>query len=589
MNKRQYEVQKKSLEDEKETIQELKKAYEQARKDCEEKILALQKRSDTQNLQSIIYQKRYQQALKKQLDTICDALETGQFETISDYLIESYENGYTGVMYDLQGQGIPVIAPINQKNVLRAVETDSKISQGLYERMGEDVQHLKKTIRSELSRGIANGSDYGQIAKQIAWGMNSPFNKAYNSAIRIARTEGHRIQQRSALDALHEAKKHGADVVKQWDSTMDGRTRPTHRELDGQIVEIDEKFVIKSTGASATAPGAFGDPAEDCNCRCCLLQRAKWALDEEELDTLKKRAEYFELDKTESFEQFEKKYLDTVKKTEENEDEEVRIDKLEKIRQSGMSKENYEEYLKIINEHKNTDIKRLYADHADKINGVNEGRQGYYQPSTNSLVFSYPKYSEMNKFGTLAHEYGHYFDEKVDFGLSFKEIEAIRDGLGTVAMSFKKIASSSDEFLDAVRKDKELLKSVLTDAVREEFFNNNASSGVQDAVDGLFPKSLIRWGHGEKYYNRKYSTIKNKYYDCSKDLQTVYKSLGLDASSQAKTKVLCRQYEAASEMWANIMSAEVCGGKELEYVKQYLPNSYAALKEIIKRKGDEKK
>ena len=25
-------------------------------------------------------------------------------------------------------------------------------------------------------------------------------------------------------------------------------------------------------------PGGFGDPAEDCNCRCALLQRARWAL-----------------------------------------------------------------------------------------------------------------------------------------------------------------------------------------------------------------------------------------------------------------------------------------------------------------------
>lgn len=32
-------------------------------------------------------------------------------------------------------------------------------------------------------------------------------------------------------------------------------------------------------------PGGFGDPSEDCNCRCCLLQRAKWALSEEEYYT----------------------------------------------------------------------------------------------------------------------------------------------------------------------------------------------------------------------------------------------------------------------------------------------------------------
>ena len=56
-------------------------------------------------------------------------------------------------------------------------------------------------------------------------------------------------------------------------------------------------------------PGAFGDPSEDCNCRCVALTRARWALDEEELATLKERAAFFELDKQDSFEDFKKKYL----------------------------------------------------------------------------------------------------------------------------------------------------------------------------------------------------------------------------------------------------------------------------------------
>lgn len=53
-----------------------------------------------------------------------------------------------------------------------------------------------------------------------------------------------------------------------------------------------------------------GAAAEVCNCRCVLLQRARWALDKAELDTLKERAEYFGLDKTDNFEDFKAKYLD---------------------------------------------------------------------------------------------------------------------------------------------------------------------------------------------------------------------------------------------------------------------------------------
>ena len=90
-------------------------------------------------------------------------------------------------------------------------------------------------------------------------------------------------------------------------STFDGNTRDLHRLLDGQIREIDEPF--EAGGVQVDAPGMFGDPAEDCNCWCCLLQRARWALDDEELQTLRKRAEYFGLDKTKDFEEYQTKYF----------------------------------------------------------------------------------------------------------------------------------------------------------------------------------------------------------------------------------------------------------------------------------------
>ncbi len=115
------------------------------------------------------------------------------------------------------------------------------------------------------------------------------------------------IQQTSSRDAQHAAKAKGADIVKQWDATLDGRTRDTHRLLDGQIRELDEPFEVG--GKKADAPGYFGDPAEDCNCRCTSNTRAKWALDEDELETLKERAEFFGLDKTKDFDDFKKKYL----------------------------------------------------------------------------------------------------------------------------------------------------------------------------------------------------------------------------------------------------------------------------------------
>lgn len=373
MNKAQKEVQQAQLNDEKKVIKLLELVYEQAKKDCEQKIRELSARTDLENLQSIIYQKEYQQIMVDQIESILYDLHEGQFTTIADYLQQSYINGYVGMYYDLHLSGIPLVVPINQDQVVKAVRTDSKLSSGLYTKLGEDVGYLKRSIRAELSRGIASGSTWNEMALRIAKGMNSPFRKAYNNAIRIARTEGHRIQNEAALDGQHGAKKKGADIVKQWDSTLDGRTRDEHRECDGQIREIDEPFDVG--GEKMQAPGVGGSAKNVCNCRCCLLQRAKWALDDDELKTLQERAAFFGLDKTQSFNDFKQKYLKLPDNADTMNVKEYDVLAHTQKLKGAMSNSDYDEYMKILTEHSNTSLQKLYAKYADKINGVAYGKK----------------------------------------------------------------------------------------------------------------------------------------------------------------------------------------------------------------------
>ena len=583
VNKAQKEVQQAQLNDEKKVIKLLELVYEQAKKDCEQKIRELSARTDLENLQSIIYQKEYQQIMVDQIESILYDLHEGQFTTIADYLQQSYINGYVGMYYDLHLSGIPLVVPINQDQVVKALKTNSKLSSGLYTKLGEDVGYLKRSIRAELSRGIASGSTWNEMALRIAKGMNSPFRKAYNNAIRIARTEGHRIQNEATLDGQHGAKKKGADIVKQWDSTLDSRTRPEHREADGQIRELDEPFDIG--GEKMQAPGVGGSARNVCNCRCCLLQRAKWALDEDELKALQERAAFFGLDKSKSFNDFKQKYLKLPEKADTmNVGEYDVLSNTQKLK-AAMNSSDYDEYMKILAEHSNTSLQKLYAKYADKINGVQYKKDdGYYSPSENRLVFSYPlqKYIDngRSKYHTLAHEYGHFFDAKGEYdGLHYKEVETIHSKTKYQLNRFSKIPSSSDEFLSAVRKDRDFLKSVLTTDVEKDLKDHDASCGVQDAIDGLLAHR-INWGHGDKYYNRKYHSVKQL--KEHRRLQDAYKELGIDASNLAKVAHECRVYESASEMWANIMASEVNGGSEQEYVKKYLPNSYEAFIKIVK-------
>lgn len=318
MKYREKIVQMEFLYDEDRVIRRLQAVYNQALKDITQKANALQEEiykiqdkynsiedeQERETLKSMerskVYQKQYQDSLKTQVNGILDKMHQKEFKTVNEYLNECYDKSFTGNMYVLHGEGIPLIVPIDQEKVVRAVQINSKISKGLYSRLGEDVDLLKRKITAQISRGVATGMSYSQMAQQLAGYTKT----GYNNAIRITRTEGHRIQQESTMDACYAARERGADVVKQWDATMDANTRESHQMVDGEVRALDEKF---SNGLMY--PGdPSGSAAEVINCRCVLLQRAKWALDQKELDRLKERASFYGLDKSRTLEAFRKKY-----------------------------------------------------------------------------------------------------------------------------------------------------------------------------------------------------------------------------------------------------------------------------------------
>lgn len=293
MNRRQKLVQKQFLSNEIEIINKLEKVYEQVLTDINDKIKNLtftindlkleyswledddpEKAKIKSMIQSKIYQKQYQEQLRKQVDGILKRMDVAEFTNITDYLETCYTDAFLGSIFDAHGQGVPIISPIDQEAMVRAIQLESKISKGLYTKLGEDVNLLKKKITAEVSRGISTGMTYKQVAKQL----ENQTRIGFNRAVRIARTEGHRIQCTSTMDAMESAKENGCDVVKQWDATLDARTRDSHAKLDGEVRDLDKRF---SNGLMY--PGdPNGTAAEVINCRCALLQRAKWAVKEEE-------------------------------------------------------------------------------------------------------------------------------------------------------------------------------------------------------------------------------------------------------------------------------------------------------------------
>lgn len=306
----EQETVKAQLNDEQKALKDLESAYKKAKKDCQEKIRNLNAREkmNDPNLQTVIHQQKYQKELLKQIDGVLNDLQTNSYQSVNEFFQGSYVNGYVGSMYEFEKQGIPITTPVDPKKVVRAVQTKSKLSQSYYMKQGLSVQNirtLKKQIALECTRGIAGGKSWIEVADSLT--VQRCFDISRSDAMRIVRTEGNRINQQGRLDAGDEAIKQGCDLVKQWDATLDDRTRPDHQVADGQLREWDEDFLVG--GEHMKAPSIGGSAKQVINCRCQLLKRPRWALDDEELKELQDRANYFGLDKTKDFEEFKQKYL----------------------------------------------------------------------------------------------------------------------------------------------------------------------------------------------------------------------------------------------------------------------------------------
>jgi len=123
-------------------------------------------------------------------------------------------------------------------------------------------------VKTEVSQGIIQGKPYNEIAR----GITERTGVAAGKAIRIARTETHRVtsagRQISYDKTFNASESLGIEVQKVWIAIKDGRSKDSHHEkMDGK--HPDEKgYYTLPSGVRTLGPGLSGDPNEDINCRC---------------------------------------------------------------------------------------------------------------------------------------------------------------------------------------------------------------------------------------------------------------------------------------------------------------------------------
>ena len=197
---------------------------------------------------------------------------------------QTYEYTYNG-MIDCVKKAVVGVELGNLKActpdvIRRAVENPvSKLT--LNDRLEKHRKEIVYDIKQNITVGLMNGDRYTTMANRIKRSVDGDYKKA----IRIVRTETHRIREAGNMDAATSVDKvlktceSGMRMAKTWRTMKDERVRPVktkgknrkydHRKMEGVMIPVDEEFTLPS-GAKTMAPGQSGVAGEDINCRCYL-------------------------------------------------------------------------------------------------------------------------------------------------------------------------------------------------------------------------------------------------------------------------------------------------------------------------------
>lgn len=136
----------------------------------------------------------------------------------------------------------------------------------LSDRLEKNRTAILWSIRENVTQGLVQGETYGTMAKRLVKVLDGDKAKA----MRIVRTEAHRISEEGKFHSAQYAEENGIIIKKEWLCSMDERARSTHKDLDGKKIPLEDEF--KTPNGTALYPGGFGVAREDINCRCTLLK-----------------------------------------------------------------------------------------------------------------------------------------------------------------------------------------------------------------------------------------------------------------------------------------------------------------------------
>lgn len=232
-------------------------------------------------LQKHSYYARFLEEVEQKINDISPEVR----RTIRSTVEQTYEYTYNGMVESVKKavthpaitEGLKACTP----DVIRkAVENPvSKLT--LNDRLEKHRKEIVYDIKQNISVGLMNGDRYSTMANRIKKSVDGDYKKA----IRITRTETHRVREAAKWESAMETDRvlqmgeSGMRMNKTWKTKKDERVRPAkvkrknrqynHRKMEGVTALVDEEFTLPS-GAKTQYPGGSGVAGEDINCRCRL-------------------------------------------------------------------------------------------------------------------------------------------------------------------------------------------------------------------------------------------------------------------------------------------------------------------------------
>lgn len=188
-------------------------------------------------------------------------------QTLSNFYQENYS-----VINDAMSLAANVDLSFNEldeKTINAAVENQyDKIKWKKSEQ--DNIKKLIGEIRTEITQGIIQGKGIAQTNRAVVDRMNIGAGRA----LRIVRTETHRVQNQGRLDGINNSKGNadllGIKVKTVWNhKTYVKDPRELHVAMDGKTADKEGNFTLPD-GVKTKAPGLSNYPEHDIHCHCFL-------------------------------------------------------------------------------------------------------------------------------------------------------------------------------------------------------------------------------------------------------------------------------------------------------------------------------